>query len=80
MSRKCNFSGLLMTVLALVGLVRAADVTGSIDGVVKDQSGAVAVGIDVSVTNTGTNATVPTLLPITQERISCASFPSENTP
>ena len=56
MSRKCNFSGLLITVLALVGLVRAADVTGSIDGVVKDQSGAVATGIDVSVTNNGTNA------------------------
>ena len=34
----------------------AADVTGSVDGVVKDPAGAVAAGIEVSATNTGTNA------------------------
>lgn len=56
MSKKCNLPKLLLTMLALVGLIRAADVTGSIDGVVKDQSGGVAPGIEVSVTNNGTNA------------------------
>jgi outer membrane receptor protein involved in Fe transport len=34
----------------------SADVTGSIDGVVKDPAGAFAPGIQVSATNTGTNA------------------------
>ncbi|MGA2599238.1 MAG: carboxypeptidase regulatory-like domain-containing protein [Bryobacteraceae bacterium] len=33
-----------------------ADVTGSIDGIVKDPQGAAAPGIQVSVTNSGTNA------------------------
>jgi hypothetical protein len=48
-----SLAGLLLMVLAFVGLAQAADVTGSIDGVVKDQSGAVAGGIEVSVTNRG---------------------------
>lgn len=56
MSRKCNLGRLMLTMLALVGLARAADVNGSINGVVKDQSGAVAAGIEVSVANSGTNA------------------------
>ncbi|HVN03843.1 MAG TPA: carboxypeptidase regulatory-like domain-containing protein [Bryobacteraceae bacterium] len=36
--------------------LNAADVTGAIDGVVKDASGAVAPGVEVTATNTGTNA------------------------
>jgi hypothetical protein len=44
--------------LALLGLpaVLRADVTGSINGIVKDASGAVAVNVEVTVINTGTNA------------------------
>lgn len=34
----------------------SADVTGSVNGVVKDPAGAVAAGVEVSVTNTGTNS------------------------
>ena len=37
-------------------LLRAQDVTGSINGVVKDPSGAVAQGIQVTVTSLGTGA------------------------
>jgi Carboxypeptidase regulatory-like domain/TonB-dependent Receptor Plug Domain len=40
---------------AAVSLV-AADVTGAVDGTVKDPSGAVAPGVEVIATNTGTNA------------------------
>ncbi len=56
MSRKHGRGGFLLALLALVSVARAADVNGSIDGVVKDQSGAVTAGIEVSVLDTGTNA------------------------
>src|SRR6266568_2425943 len=42
--------------LCLAVVLSAADVTGSINGVVKDPSGAIAPGIDVVALNTGTNA------------------------
>ncbi len=47
--------GMLLVLLGL-GAVLRADVTGSIDGIVKDSSGAVAVNVEVTATNTGTNA------------------------
>ncbi len=53
-----NKSAYLLAALfafAAVSLV-AADVTGAIDGIVKDPSGAVAPGVGVTATNTGTNA------------------------
>ena len=46
----------LFAVLGVATLLQAADVTGSIDGLVKDASGAVAQGIDITVTNTATSA------------------------
>ena len=44
--------------LALYGLALmfGADVTGSINGVVKDASGAVATTVEITVVNVGTNA------------------------
>ena len=51
--RACLF--VLFFVVAAASLY-AADVTGAIDGVVKDPSGAVAPGVEVTATNTGTNA------------------------
>ncbi len=56
MRKKGILLRLLLSVLAAVTCIQAADVTGSIDGVVKDPSGAVAPGIEVSVMNNGTNA------------------------
>src|SRR5579863_3440570 len=56
MSRKHGRGGFLLALLAMVSVARAADVNGSIDGVVKDQSGAVTAGIEVSILDTGTNA------------------------
>jgi hypothetical protein len=44
-----------LTMLGFCSLVHAADVTGSIEGVVKDSSKAVAPGIGVTVTNIGTD-------------------------
>jgi hypothetical protein len=48
--------GVALLVLLSGSLLLKAAVTGSIDGVVRDSSGAVAVKVDVAVTNTGTNA------------------------
>ena len=48
-------SFMLLLLLGLGAELRA-DVTGSIDGIVKDASGAVAVNIELTVVNTGTNA------------------------
>jgi outer membrane receptor protein involved in Fe transport len=41
---------------AAASSLAAADITGAIDGIVKDPSGAVAPGVEVTATNTGTNA------------------------
>ena len=49
-------AGCMLLVLLGLGAVLRADVTGSIDGMVKDSSGAVAVNVDVTVVNIGTNA------------------------
>jgi hypothetical protein len=46
----------LLLLVFSAALLLAADVTGAIDGVVKDPSGAVAPGVEVTATNTGTNA------------------------
>ncbi len=56
MNTKWTASVMILAVMGITAPVRAADVNGSIDGVVKDPSGAVAVGIAVTATNTGTNA------------------------
>ncbi|HVT93890.1 MAG TPA: carboxypeptidase regulatory-like domain-containing protein [Bryobacteraceae bacterium] len=56
MGKKWSLCTLFLALLAFVCPGRAADVNGSINGVVKDQSGAVAAGIQVTVTNNGTNA------------------------
>jgi hypothetical protein len=56
MSKKCGLLRLLLAMPVFVGLMRTADVGGSIDGVVKDQSGLLAGRVEVSVTDNGTNA------------------------
>jgi outer membrane receptor protein involved in Fe transport len=53
-TRKFRLS--LLAMLSLSTLLHAADTTGSIAGVIKDQTGAVAPGIAVTATNTGTDA------------------------
>ena len=55
MFSKWMAGSVLLVLLGLAAVLRA-DVTGSIDGVVKDASGAVAVNVEVTVVNTGTNA------------------------
>ena len=52
---KCTIC-VVFAMLAVGTMLRAADITGSIDGVVKDASGGVAPGISVVVTNVATSA------------------------
>jgi hypothetical protein len=47
---------ILLAMLGVSAMLRAQDVTGSINGVVKDPTGAVAQGIQVTVTSLGTGA------------------------
>ena len=47
---------IVVLVAVAAASLMAADVTGAIDGIVKDPSGAVAPGVEVTATNTGTNA------------------------
>src|SRR5690348_14320920 len=51
----CWWAVLVLFALS-AALLLGADITGAIDGVVKDPSGAVAPGVEVTATNTGTNA------------------------
>lgn len=50
------FRSLLAGLLLAVSTLSGADITGSLRGIVKDPSGAVAPGITITVTNSGTNA------------------------
>src|ERR1017187_5266568 len=57
MKRSLGIALVLMFVVSLAPLVLHAQDVASVTGVVSDASGAVIVGADVAMVNTGTNAT-----------------------
>lgn len=57
----CNYLRRLSLALFLCFSMNAADTTGVVSGVVKDSSGAVAVNVNVTLVNTGTNASLASM-------------------